>query len=157
VKVKTSHLTMRSCCKVRLEIKYRHRQKGLGIATAIFVLTGLALLGLYINRLVETNSDSTSEAIELLGSLYSAESGAQLFMNGLFPPDGSAGGSAFCAASSPHTFTFTTGGLNTCEATLICLEASVDVDGDGTDESYFTVESAGSCGDVTRTIQVRAQ
>lgn len=142
---------------MRLRKFSKFRQKGLGIATALFVLTGLALLGLYINRLVETNAQSTSEAIELVGSLYSAEAGAQLFMNGLFPPDGSSGGSAFCTASSPHTFSYTTGGLNSCEATVTCAEASVDVDGDGTDESYFTVESAGSCGALTRTIQVRAQ
>ena len=137
----------------------KSRQKGLGIATAIFVLTALALLGVYINSLVESNAQSTSEAIERLNSFYSAETGAQLFMNGLFPPDGTSGGSAFCAASSAHTFTFTTtnGGLNACAATVECVNASVDVDGDGTDEDYFTITSAGSCGDLTRTIQVRAQ
>ncbi|MFT5321678.1 MAG: MSHA biogenesis protein MshP [Pseudohongiellaceae bacterium] len=123
------------------------------------MLTGLALLGVYINSLVESNAQSTAEAIELLNSFYTADTGAQLYMNELFPPNGVGGGSAFCAASSPVTFPFGIEGrgLNSCSAIVSCAEASVDVDGDGANESYFTIQSAGSCGDLTRTIQIRAQ
>lgn len=128
------------------------KQAGLGLATALFVITILGLIAVYMSRLVTSNTASFSEEMELVQSFYAAESGAQFAMNDIFFP--LTVSSAQCPAST--NYAFTTGALNTCSAAVSCEEIGVDVDGDGSNEAFYTITSAGSCGLVTRTIQVRA-
>ncbi len=130
----------------------RNRQSGLGLATALFVITILALIAVYMSRLVTSNVASFTEEMELVQSFYAAESGAQFAMNNIFFP--LAMSSTQCPALT--NFSFTAGALNTCSAAVACEEVGVDVDGDGNNEAFYTITSEGSCGLVTRTIQVRA-
>ena len=150
---------MRSCCTVRPDRGYLNRlgkQAGLGLATALFVITILGLLAVFIGRLVEFNAASFSEEMELVQSFYAAESGAQFGMNDLVFPFGVS--SPMCpGAVSATEYFFTSGALNNCSASVTCAYVDVDIDGDSSPERFYTLESAGTCGDVTRTIQVRAQ
>lgn len=122
-------------------------QRGLGLATALFVITVMALLAALIFQLIRSNAQSTQEQIQLVRSFYAAESGVQFGLNQVFPPSGAAG---VCAAG-PTTFNLAVDGLNQCTAAMVCTSVVVD----STD--YYTITSTGTCGDVSRTIQVRAQ
>ena len=124
-----------------------YHQRGLGIATALFVITVMALLAVMIFQLIRNNAETTGEEILLNRAFYAAETGVQFGLNALFPPDG---GGGMCAPT-PDTYELEAPGLEACEAEVSCT--AVDVD----DVDYYTVTSKGTCGEVSRTIQVRAQ
>ncbi len=127
----------------------RKGQRGLSLATALFVITVMALLAVMIFRLVRSNAESTQEEILLVRSLYAAETGVQFGMNIAFPPDGSA---TSCTVTTTYpTFMLEVGGLVSCEAEVTCAPLVV------TPDTYYTITSKGTCGEVSRTIQVRAQ
>ncbi|MDC0598557.1 hypothetical protein OAP18_01745 [Gammaproteobacteria bacterium] len=128
------------------------KQHGLGLATAIFVITVMAFLAVVINQLVQNNAETTEEEIQLIRSFYAAESGVQLGLNALFPPPAS-GVPSSCPASTSFMAPFTVNGLNTCTVVLECSGDTKSVGG----VNYYTLTSTGTCGDVSRTIQVRAQ
>ena len=152
---------MRYCCKVRRKLSNNlpYKQAGLGLATAIFVITVMAFLAVIINQLVKNNAETTAEEMNLIRSFYAAESGVQLGLNDVFPPDGVAsdGGAAFCPQDAVDTPTVVllpkidVEGLNECTASVKCYSQTRGA------RTYYTIESTGSCGDVSRTIQVRAQ
>ena len=125
----------------------RKKQQGLGLATAIFVITVMAVIAVVISQLVVNNAETTQEEIELIRAFYSAESGIQFGMNTLFPPDGSSGS---CPAG-PENYDLQEGGLSACEADVYCESVTVS------SVNYYTITSTGTCNDVNRTIQVRAQ
>jgi MSHA biogenesis protein MshP len=122
-------------------------QRGFSLATALFVITVMALLAVMIFQLVRNNAETTQEEILLVRAFYAAESGIQFELNKVFPPDGSGGGCPVAASD----YNFGDEGLNACSAHVECTGLVVSGD------TYYTVESTGSCGDVSRTIQVRAQ
>ena len=124
----------------------RKRQTGMGLATALFVITVMSLLAVLIFQLIRSNSETTGEQILLTRAFYAAESGVQFGVNGVFPPD-MAGFS--CPAS--ESFALDVDGLRECTATVEC--ASINVLG----ETYYTITSKGTCDGVSRTIQVRAK
>ncbi len=124
------------------------RQKGLGLATAIFVITVMAVLATLIAQLVTNNAETTQEEIELIRAFYSAESGIQFGLNRLFPPDGVT--PSACPAG-PVNYDLTEGGFSRCEADVFCESVTVSA------VDYYTITSTGTCGEVNRTIQVRAQ
>ena len=140
---------MKSCYTVRRNRRSKHfsKQRGLGLATALFVITVMAKLAVLITQLVANNAESTREEIELLRAFYSAESGVQFGLNALFPPNGMPG---VCPVL-PVNYDLEEGGLGACEAEVSCSSVTVS----STD--YYTITSTGSCNDVSRTIQVRAQ
>ena len=123
-------------------------QRGLSLATAIFVITAMALLAVMIFQMVRNNAETTGEEIELIRAFYAAETGVQFGVNAVFPPD------PLVMSSCPVTatvFDLAEDGLNGCTASVLC--SSVVVSG----ASYYTIQSTGKCGDVSRTVQVRAQ
>jgi MSHA biogenesis protein MshP len=120
------------------------RQRGLSLATALFVITVMALLAVMIFQLVRSNAETTGEEVRLTRAFYAAESGVQFGLNAVFPP-------AAGARSCPATFTLEADGLAGCEAEVSCTSVTVD----GSD--YHTITSKGICGEVSRTIQVRAK
>jgi len=126
------------------------KQKGVGLPAAIFIITIMALLAVGINLLVEQNSQSFAEELQLTRAFYAAETGAGFAMNTIYPPEeySAYATTAECAAG-PRTYNFTVDGLNNCSAEVTCNAIVV-----GT-RNYATVESEGTCGDVERTIQVR--
>lgn len=128
-------------------------QKGLGLATAIFVITVMALLAVLILQLVRSNAESTQEELNLMRAYYAAQSGIEYGLNRAYPPDGSAG---LCPAITNNSTTFTPAtvtadGLAQCSMEIECATLIVS------SNTYYTITSTGSCGDVSRTFQVRAQ
>lgn len=124
------------------------RQRGLGLATALFVITVMALLAVVIFQLVGNNAQTTEEEILLARALNAAEAGVQFGLNEVFPPNPMEASS--CAASTPYTFT-NGAGLRQCTATVLCSSVTVNA------QTVYTVESTGTCGAVSRTVQVRAR
>ncbi len=127
-------------------------QIGIGLPTAIFIITVMALMAVAINQLVNQNAQTFEEEVNLTRAFYAAESGAGFAMNGIYPPEeypGYAGTSCAGTPGTPVVYDFTVEGLNQCSATVHCTAVSTG------GSNYLTIESAGSCGEVTRTIQVR--
>lgn len=131
-------------------MRKKQYQQGISLPGAIFVITVLAVLAVAINALVNQNSQTYQEEINLTRAFYAAESGAGFAMNTLYPPEEypAYATTAECAAG-PRIYTLTVPGLNNCTASVTCNEVTIS----GT--NYATIESEGSCGDVERTIQVR--
>lgn len=128
------------------------KQQGVGLATAVFVITLLAVIAFGINLLVEDNSETFVEEVLLTRAFYAAESGAGFAMNGIYPPEEySTYGGTMCTGTSgmPITYTFTVDGLANCTADVFCTLIGVG------GNSYLTIESEGTCGEVSRTVQVR--
>lgn len=136
----------------RIEIGFAHKQAGVNLPGAIFVITLLALLAVAINALVTQSSQSYQEEINLTRAFYAAESGAGFAMNTIFPPEGfpAYGAPAECAAG-PRVYTFSVPGLNQCEASVTCSSKAVG------GANYATITSVGSCDNIERTVQVRTQ
>jgi MSHA biogenesis protein MshP len=130
----------------------RRRQAGIGLATAIFIITLMALIAVAVNLLVSQNAQTFEEQLQLTRAFYAAESGAGFAMNGIYPPEEySSYGGGTCAGTpaSPVSYTLAAPGLNQCSVEVHCTE--VDTAG----SKFLTIESTGYCGDVERTIRVR--
>ena len=67
------------------------KQKGLGLPAAIFVITVLAVIITAMSSIQTRSGQSLSLQANSYRAFYAAESGAQLALNLLIPPDGSAG------------------------------------------------------------------
>jgi MSHA biogenesis protein MshP len=126
------------------------RQAGIGIPAAIFVITLMALIAVAVAQLLSQNARTYEEEINLTRAFYAAESGAGFAMNTLYPPEeySAYGTTAECAAG-PRTYNFSVDGVNNCSAIVSCTQVTIS----GT--NYATIESEGSCGELTRTIQVQ--
>ena len=132
--------------------KLKQKQTGIGLATAIFIVTVMALMAVGINQLVRQNAQTFEEEVNLTRSFYAAETGAGFAMNGIYPPEEyPTYGGTTCAGTpgTPVTYSFTVEGLNQCTAEVHCTNVSTG------GSNYLTIESTGSCGDVERTTQVR--
>lgn len=128
-------------------------QRGFGLATALFVITVMGILAVLITQLVRSNAESIQAEINLMRSFYAAQSGVEYGLNRAYPPDGSAG---LCpaVANTATTFvpaTITAGGLSQCVMEVECATTLVS------SATYYTITSKGTCGDVSRTLQVRAR
>lgn len=143
------YYTVRRKAAYMSNAKLIHMQKGLGLATAIFVITVMAILSVLIAQLVSNNAETTQEEIELIRAFYSAETGIQFGLNALFPPG--APPAAACSTDFPKSYELLEGGLSRCDASVSCESVTVSA------VEYFTLTSTGTCGEVNRTIQVRAQ
>lgn len=132
----------------------RHQQ-GIGLPTAIFVITLMTSIAVAINYLVAQNARTFEEEIQLTRAFYAAESGANFAMNALFPPTEFPlyNVTAICPNNlgSPRVYNFEAEGLRSCSAEVSCV-TDATVDG----VNYYTITSQGICGDVRRTVQVRS-
>jgi MSHA biogenesis protein MshP len=130
------------------------RQQGVGLPAAIFVITLMASIAVAISLLVSQNAETFEEEVRLTRAFYAAESGAGFAMNALFPPDEFPlyDTNAICPdnVGSPRVYEFTAEGLSSCSAEVSCV---LDTTVDGL--NYYTISSTGTCGDVSRTVQVR--
>lgn len=132
-------------------------QRGIGLPGAIFVITLMAVIAIAVNQLVQQNAQTFDEEISLARAFYAAETGAGFTMNSLYPPeDYSAYGNLpdNCAdwpagQTFPRLYNFTVAGVNQCSATVTCSTKIVN------SVVYTTIESTGSCGNVSRSMQVR--
>lgn len=130
------------------------RQAGVGLPAAIFVITLLAIIAAGISRLVSQNAQTFEEEVRLTRAFYAAESGAGFALNALFPPleFPQYSSTATCPdnVGNPRVYEFEAEGLRFCSAEVTCaIDASVD------GVNYATITSTGTCGDVSRTVQVR--
>jgi len=130
------------------------RQQGVGLPAAIFVITLMASIAVAISLLVSQNAETFEEEVRLTRAFYAAESGAGFAMNALFPPDEFPlyDTNAICPdnVGSPRVYEFTAEGLSSCSTEVSC---ALDTTVDGL--NYYTISSTGTCGDVSRTVQVR--
>ena len=136
----------------------RRRQRGLGLPTAIFVITVMVSLAAGIHQLVTRNAEATSESIQLTRAQFAAESGAGFAMNARFPPaeypDYAV--TAICPdnSASPRVYELEVAGLRGCQAQVSCtVEPFTAVPA----AQYFTIRSTGTCGKVSQTIEVRSR
>lgn len=127
------------------------KQQGIGLPAAIFVITLMAGIAVAINQLVSQNAQTFEEQINLARAFYAAESGAGFAMNTVFPPEAypSYASGAECV-ETPRVYNFTVDGVNQCSASVTCGPPIV-IGG----SNFATIESEGTCGDVTKKIQVR--
>lgn len=132
-----------------------HRQRGIGLPAAIFVITLMVSISVAIQLLVSQNARQFEEEIQLTRAFYAAESGANFAMNALFPPAEFPlyNVTAICPnnVGSPRIYEFEADGLRSCSAEVSCV-TDATVDG----VNYYTITSKGICGDVSRTVQVRS-
>lgn len=122
------------------------QQKGLGLVGAIFVIVVVALVSLAMSRMLA--ADKLTYSYEILGlkAFLAAESGAQLGVNRLMPPDST-------GSCADQTFTLEAPSLRFCTATVSCSQTTAN------GEDFFTVTSRGQCsaGDfiASRSLEVR--
>ena len=127
-------------------------QRGLGIATALFVITVMALLAVLITQLVRTSAQATAEEINLMRSFFAAQTGVEYGLNRAYPPSGSTSCPVVTNTSVVFpTVTIPSDGLAQCRMSVKCDVLIVS------GNTYHTITSTGTCGDVSRTVQVRAQ
>lgn len=125
-----------------------HRQRGIGLPAAIFVITIMTAIAVAINLLVSQNTASFEEEIRLTRAFYAAESGAGFGVRALFPAS-EYPHTAVASCPALSTYEFGVAGLNGCRAEVSC-ELDVTVD----DVDYHLITSRGICGETTRTVQV---
>ena len=127
------------------------RQNGVGLPMALFIITILAMIIAAITDLEESSGVGFGLDVNSMRAFYAAESGAQADMANIFPASGS---SASCS-SLTSTYSFSSTGLNGCEALVVRSCVSVE------SVDYFTLTSTGSCGSgldrAVRVIDVRAR
>ncbi len=140
-----------------LNARIMARQSGFGLPMAVFVITVMALVIAAMAQLQQSSSEGSSLQLQSQRAFYAAESGLQLSLNLLLPPDGSAGRNCASAPFYAHDFSSTASfyGLTNCSITVECQPLTVN------SEQYFTLTSRGRCGSGTdsaqRTTEVRVK
>ncbi len=113
----------------------RHRQRGLGLIGALFLILVVVLLVAAIHRTVVLGARGTSLSVMNHKALLAAHSGAQLSLNRLYAPLGTGN----CAAAVWDLQNVAA--LRNCNAAVSCRADVVR------GVSYFTIESTGACQD----------
>lgn len=133
----------------------RHRQQGLSLVLAIFIVVVLSLLGAALINILSGGSESVAREVIATRALFVAESGAQKKLVEIFPP-GAAVNLAACTADN-YDSTELAGieGCTTLEADIACSSVAIA----GT--NYFTIRSTGSCGPAdspaVRVVEIQAR
>ncbi|MGB0732293.1 MAG: hypothetical protein ACPGPF_00960 [Pontibacterium sp.] len=132
------------------------RQRGLGLVSAIFIITIGAMLAVAMSQFMQLGQLSTIRVFQSTRAMQAAESGVQLELNRLTHPQNLGG----CAtnASSSATYNFgSTPGIAGCNAAVSCTVTTID------SVDYVTFTSVGRCGDsgdvfgqASRRIELRA-
>lgn len=129
------------------------KQAGFGLPAAIFIVTVLALIIATMANIQRNSSDGVSLQVQSSRAFYAAESGVEVALNLLLPPDGSAGRN--CSTSPFYSQNYNVAGLRGCSVSVVCSSITVN------SEDYFTLTSTGSCGSgidaAQRQIEVRAK
>ena len=117
----------------------RRAQAGSSLVMAIFIIVLMSILLLALGR--QLISASTSVSIEVQGNraFNAAQSGLQLGLAQLFPLNTTAS----CAAVAA-SFSFNQPGLQSCTATLSCLQVN-NPDDPTPSRPLFRLTSAGRC------------
>lgn len=110
----------------------RRKSTGMGLISAIALITLAAVLSIAIMRSVRTGSDSSVQSIVSFRAFLAAESGAQLGANRLFAPVGS-------GSCIDRSFALADLGLPSCNADVACRTEAV------AGETLFTLQSTATC------------
>jgi MSHA biogenesis protein MshP len=97
------------------------RQRGLSLATALFVITVMAVLAAMIFQLVRSNAETTGEEVNLIRSFYAAQTGIQFGLNEIFPPDGVPATTCTVPMTTYPQFVLEVEGLEACTADVTRL------------------------------------
>lgn len=130
----------------------KHFQSGIGLPAAIFIIVLLVVITAGINQLLDQNAQTYEEEINLTRAFFAAESGAGFAMNGIYPPEeypAYAGTTCTGTSVSPITYNLAVDGVNNCTANVYCTLVPT------AGSNFLTIESEGTCGAVSRKIQVR--
>lgn len=112
--------------------RLRQKMGGLGLLSAIALITLTAVLSIAIMRTVRTGSDSSVQAIVSFRAFLAAESGAQLGANRVYAPAGT-------GSCVDRSFDLATLGLPSCNAEVACRSEAV------AGEFLFTLQSTATC------------
>jgi len=128
----------------------RQKQGGMGLPSAIFLITVLLILVAAIHQLNQTSASAFSRQWLSLQSLYMAETGAQLAATYQLS---SAASSPACTNDFIDDLTINNSALSSCKVSVACQQQTMAGD------TFFTFTSTGSCGlgaDLTqRIVQIR--
>lgn len=132
-------------------LKNNFKQQGIALPLALFVIVIIALLLAMVVNLQTDRSNASVMQIQANKAFYAAESGIQLTLTAMLPPDGSAG---LACNASMGTITFTAAdSLSTCTATVSCQQVFVNT------KPLMTLQSTAQCGAgrdlAKRTVTVR--
>jgi MSHA biogenesis protein MshP len=123
------------------------RQRGLGLITAIALITVVAVV---LGALVRTLASSAAlDSVDALStrSMLAAESGMDVALNRAYAPSGT-------PSCTTRTWTFDAEGLRGCEVTVTCAPVSMG------GRNYFDLSSRAACGSgdlqASRRIDARA-
>ena len=108
------------------------RQQGLGLVSAIFLITVVAAIAVGVASLVRTSGESFAQDVLGLKAFLAAESGAQLGLNRLYAPVGA----GVCA---DRVFDLNQPGLERCQANVTCRADTAD------GQIFYTLRSEGRC------------
>lgn len=114
----------------------RRRQAGLGLVSAIFVITVLALLAAGMAALVANSANIHSQRMLSLRAHNAASSGLEISMSAM-------AADKLCKepqAEQQYEYLYDTQGLYQCSATVTCSQVRHQ------DQDYLTLTSLGSCG-----------
>lgn len=126
----------------------RHRQHGLGLMSAIFVIVILALLVAGMSRIYVANQTYRTQEVLATRALSAAQSGAELHLSALLHPDVNTG-----CVSDATPVALNAQGLQECSYQASCSVQTVNT------VDYVTIRSIGRCGSgvdsATRIVKVR--
>ena len=123
---------------MRPDLKPMNRQAGFSLPLAIYIITVLAVIGAVMVTLSQTGQQSTALEIQSIRAFYAAESGTQIGLHNVFPVAGGSIGAAGCTALTINQ-SFSTAGLQGCNATVGCTPQTVSGD------TYYLINSTGTC------------
>ena len=113
--------------------KVKTTQVGIGLVSAVFLITVVALLSAAVMRTVATGGDSHALDASFHRAFLAAQSGAQLGSNRVIAPSGT-------GTCGNWNWDLGDVGLNTCSASVTC--ESIVVDG----RTIASLRSTGRCG-----------
>ena len=124
------------------------KQKGFGLPMAIFIITVMALLVAAMLSVSEKSAQASSANVLSMRAFYAAESGMNIALNRLFPPQGSA---AACSTTLLDNMAFTAAAMSQCRVSVSCVQTA----------GQYYLRSSGQCGSAgdlaTRIVEVVAK
>lgn len=132
--------------------------RGFMLPLALFLLIAIAALAVGLSRSTSVVPFVSLQEVFSQRAFYAAESGANYGLSHLLlrPSLNRTAGDAACTDMASVTLSFSSDGLENCQAILACSVQS----GSLNDASYYTISSQGSCGaaplDAFRTVSVSA-
>lgn len=114
------------------ELVLSTRTAGMGLVSAVALITLAAVLSIAIMRTVRTVSDSSTQAVVSFRAFLAAESGAHLGANRLTAPAG-------VSSCSTQLYDLSDVGLSSCSASVACRTELV------AGEPLYTIQSTATC------------